>query len=371
MTRTQISMTLLLSLALGAAGCAEDALTDESFAALEEASVVPEAEADEVDEVPAADADGDVAEEAEAEDASGSASAAAAAAPQRTVNASATLAYNLKGLRHNIAVQKAYIGSTYVYVTQRSGGTCYLSRLKISGQNANYVDSMTVTHAGHCQTLDMYTYAGKNYFYFSSKADPSTVTQWSLQVARLLYKAGATYDYTDLHRFTYLNYANKNGTRLGTTYRVDGGGNSTHTFFRVQTSEGTVTWSIYDTVALNHLLDASEQVRLDSSGATHACVASFTRSGGGIVRPNGSFQGADLLGQTQLYTSGGGEGDTPQIAKLSSAGAYKALVKVTNVGAHEIEGVQTKNGNVYFTILPDPVNKTNSQRIYYVSDGIF
>lgn len=44
-----------------------------------------------------------------------------AASPEKTVNASATLAYNLKGLNHNVAVQKAYIADKYLYVTQRSG----------------------------------------------------------------------------------------------------------------------------------------------------------------------------------------------------------------------------------------------------------
>lgn len=294
-----------------------------------------------------------------------------AATPEKTVNASATLAYNLKGLKHNLAVQKAYIASTYVYVTQRSGGTVYLSRLLISGNNATYVDEMTITNSGHGQTLDMYTYNGINYFYFSSKADPATSYYWSLQVARLQYKAGATYNYTDLHRFTYMNYANKTGARLGETYRVDGGGNSTHTVFRVQTAEGTVTWSIYDTVALNKLLDSTDQVRMDSAAAIKACVASFTQSGSDIIRPNGSFQGADLLGQTKIYTSGGADGDTPQIALISSSGAYKTLVNITNVGKREIEGVQTKNGNVYFTIVTDPVNKKDTQKIYYVSDSIF
>ncbi|MCA0756719.1 class III bacteriocin [Paenibacillus sp. N4] len=294
-----------------------------------------------------------------------------AASPAKTVKASATLAYNLKGLKHNVAVQKAYIASKYVYVTQRSGGTCYLSRLLIKGSNATYVDEMTVTNTGHCQTLDMYTYKGINYFYFSSKADSSTSYYWSLQVARLQYSPGAKYDYTDLHRFTYMNYANKKGSRLGETYRVDAGGNSTHTVFRVQTKEGTVTWSIYDTVKLNKLLDGKEQVRMDSAAAKGACVASFTQSGGAIVRPNGSFQGADMLGSTEIYTSGGAEGDTPQIAMMSNKGAYKTLVKITNVGAHEIEGVQTKNGNVYFTIVTDPVNKKNTQKIYYVSDSLF
>jgi hypothetical protein len=300
-----------------------------------------------------------------------SVTSARAATPERTVSVAASLAFHLKGLQHNVAVQKAYIGTEYVYVTQRSGGTCYLSRLRISGSDASFVDKMTVTNAGHCQTLDMYTYKDTNYFYFSSKADASTDKYWSLQVARLQYKAGATYDYTDLRRFTYMNYANPSGTRLGTTYRVDGGGNSAHTVFRVQTEEGTVTWSIYDTVKLNQLLDASEQVRLDSAAARNACVASFTRSGSGIVRPNGSFQGLDLLGGSQIFTSGGAEGETPQVAKLTSAGAYKTLAKIGNVGTHEIEGVQTKNGNVYFTIVVDPVNKKNTQRIYFVSDNVF
>ncbi|XEC95716.1 helveticin J family class III bacteriocin [Paenibacillus tarimensis] len=294
-----------------------------------------------------------------------------AATSGRTVNASATLAYNLKGLNHNVAVQKAYIASTYVYVTQRSGGTCYLSRLRINGSDATYVDEMTITNAGHCQTLDMYTYNGVNYFYFSSKADPSTSYYWSLQVARLKYSPGAKYDYTDLHRFTYMNYANASGTRLGETYRVDGGGNSTYTIFRIQTAEGTVTWSIYDTVALNRLLDSNEMVRMDSAAAVSASVTSFTQSGSAIVRPNGSFQGVDMLGNTEIYTSGGAEGETPQIAMMSNTGAYKTLVKITNVGTHEIEGVQTKNGNVYFTIVTDPVNKKNTQKIFYVPDTIF
>lgn len=294
-----------------------------------------------------------------------------AASPERTVNASAKLAYNLKGLNHNLAVQKAYIASTYLYVTQRSGGTVYLSRLLMNGSDATYVDEMTITNSGHGQTLDMYTYNGINYFYFSSKADPSTTYNWSLQVARLQYSAGATYDYTDLHRLTYMNYADKTGSRLGETYRVDGGGNSAYTILRIQTAEGTVTWSIYDTAALNRLLDSNEQVRMDSAAAVSACVTSFTQSGSAIVRPNGSFQGFDMLVNTEIYTSGGAEGDTPQIAMMSNTGAYKTLVNITNVGTHEIEGVQTKDGNVYFNIVTDPVNKKNTQKIYYVPDSTF
>lgn len=294
-----------------------------------------------------------------------------AASPGKTVNASATLAYSLKGLKHNLVVQKAYIASKYLYVTQRSGETVYLSRLLMKGRTATYVDEMTITNSGHGQTLDMYTYKNIDYFYFSSKSDPSTSYDWSLQVARLRYSAGKKYDYTDLRRFTYMNYANKTGKRLGDTYRVDGGGNSDYTIFRVQTAQGTVTWSIYNTAALNRLLDSSEQVRMDSAAAKKACVASFTQSGSGIVRPNGSFQGMDMLGSTKIFTSGGAQGQTPRIALMSKTGAYKTLVKITNVGKHEIEGVQTKNGNVYFTIVPDPKNKKDTQKVYYVPESKF
>jgi hypothetical protein len=296
---------------------------------------------------------------------------AGAATPAKTVNAAATLAYNIKSLRHNLAIQKSYIASTYVYVTQRSGGTVYVSRCLINGTDATYQDEMTLTNCGHGQTLDMYTYNGINYLYVSSKADPSTTYYWSLQVARMLYTAGATYDYTSLHRFTYMNYADKTGTSLGTTYRVDAGGNSTHTAFRVQTVEGTVTWSVYDTVTLNQLLDGNIQVQMNSAGAVNACLYSFTQSGTNIIRPNGSFQGMDLLGSTEIYASGGAEGEVPSIAMITNTGAYASLVKITNVGNHEIEGVQTKNGNVYFVIVTDPVNKQSTQKIYYVSDLIF
>ena len=299
---------------------------------------------------------------------------ASAATPGKTVNASATLAYNIKSLNHNVAIQKSYIASTYVYVTQRVGSTVYLSRCLISGTNATYQDEMTLTNCGHGQTLDMYTYNSINYLYVSSKDDSTAPDYWSLQVARLLYVAGATYDYTSLHRFTYMNYADKTGTSLGTTYRVDAGGNSTHTAFRVQTTADTtnsVTWAVYDTVALNQLLDANTQVQMNSSGAVSACLYSFTQTGSNIIRPNGSFQGMDLLGSTEIYTSGGGEGQVPSIALITNTGAYQSLVQITNVGNHEIEGVQTKNGNVYFVIVPDPVNKQSTQKIYYVSDLIF
>ncbi|HHT53424.1 MAG TPA: hypothetical protein GX011_00615 [Clostridiales bacterium] len=296
---------------------------------------------------------------------------AEAATPQKTVNASATLFLTVKGLQHNVVIQNFYIGSTYLYVTQRVNGTVYLSRCLMSGNEATFVNKMTLTNCGHGQTLDMYTYNGVDYFYVSSKADPSTSYYWSLQVARLKYQPGVTLNYTDLRRFTYMNYANPTGTRLGTTYRVAGGGNSNYTIFRIQTVEGSVTYSIYNTAALNQLLDANQQVRMDSAAAKAACVKSFTQTGSAIVRPNGSFQGVDMLSNNEIYVTGGGHGDVPQIARMSNTGTYQTLVKIINVGNYEIEGVQTKNSRVYFVIVPNTTSKKNTQRVYYVSDSIF
>jgi hypothetical protein len=294
-----------------------------------------------------------------------------AAGPEKVVEASATLAYNIKGLKHNVAVQKAYIDSQYIYITQRSKGTCYFSRLRINEKDAIFQDEMVINNAGHCETMDMYTYNGKQYFYIGSNADPATSYYWSQEVARIQYSPGATVDYTALDRFTDMNYANKTGTKLGTTYRVAGGGNSKYTIFRIQTAEKTVTWSIYDTAALNRLLDGNKRVSMNSAEAVKACITSFTQSGSAIVRPNDSFQGVDLLGNAEIYTPGGVEGDTPQIAMMSADGTFKTLVKITNVGKHEIEGVQLKNGNVYFTIVTDPSNKRSTQKIYYIPDSLF
>jgi len=63
-------------------------------------------------------------------------------------------AYNIKGLKHNLNVQNFYIGSNYLYVTQRHESTTYLSRCIISGNTATYKDEMVLSNCGHGQTLE-------------------------------------------------------------------------------------------------------------------------------------------------------------------------------------------------------------------------
>ena len=298
----------------------------------------------------------------------------AAASPKSTKSVSATLAYTLKGLPLGRAVQNFYIGSTYIYCTQRVDGTTYLNRLKIEGKTAVYKDRMTFKNCGHGQSLDCYSYNGENYFYIGVKADDSTDYYWSVQIARVKYEAGKTYDYTDLNRFTYMNYASKSSSRLGDTYRVACGGNSKYTIFRIQTKNSSrVTWSIYDTAKLNKLLDKSKTVRMDTSAARAACLYSFSSSVSSAIRPNDSFQGIDLSTYSKLYTSGGADGQTPQIAKFNQNGTYLKLLKISNVGKKEIEGVQCKDSKVYFVIVTGTTAaaKKNEQKIYYVNESAF
>ena len=67
---------------------------------------------------------------------------AARASANKNVKAKATLKYKITGLPSTAAIQKTYIGSTYIYVIQRSGSNSYLSRCVINGTTATYQDHM-------------------------------------------------------------------------------------------------------------------------------------------------------------------------------------------------------------------------------------
>ena len=111
----------------------------------------------------------------------------AAPSPVSTVNVTADLAYDLKGLKYNTVIQNFYIDTDYIYVTQSAGsGTFYLSRLKISGKTATYVDHMTLTNCGNGESLAGYHYNGKLYFFIGAKGLEAT-NYGSTQIARIRY----------------------------------------------------------------------------------------------------------------------------------------------------------------------------------------
>ncbi len=300
----------------------------------------------------------------------------AAAKPKATGSTKATLAYTLKGLPVGRAVQNFYVGSTYVYVTQRVDSTTYLSRLKINGKVANYVDHMTLLNCGHGESLDMYSHNGQNYFYIGCKADTSGDNDHflSLQIARIKYEPGAKYDYSELNRFINLDCTNKNGTDLGSVYRAAVAVRGETTIFRVELKGSRdVIYAAYTTSKINELLDKSKTASMKADGMKSAHLFSIRFKKSENVRANSGFQGLEISAKSRIYLSGGAKGETPAIARMNSSGEYLKLVKITNVGKLEIEGLQWKDDKLYFAIVTGDTSasRKNEQKIYFINENVF
>ena len=291
----------------------------------------------------------------------------AAPAATETVSVDAEYRYTLKGLPYALIVQNFFIDDSTLYITQHGGnGITYLSRLEIRGDQAVYQDHMTLNNCGRGESLAGYYYNNKLYFYVGCKIDTSATTNYSTQIARVSYEAGKTYNYTQLNRFDHLNYTTTDGSRLGTLYRNNVCANSRYTIFRVQTSEGTVTYACYDTKGLNALLDASQSVDLSKDEPRAKIIYSLTQSGSDqIVRPNGSFQGVELYDKNTIFTCGGaGEGVIPKIGKLNNSGKFLCEATIANVGTSSINGLQILNGKIYFAVEGN--SWTDGQMIYSI-----
>lgn len=306
-----------------------------------------------------------------------------------TKSVTPTLAYTIKGLNHNLNVQNFYVGSSYLYITQRSGSTTYLSRCTISGKTATYKDEMVLTNCGHGQSLEYMQYDDKSYFLVGCKSSSTDNMNWSLQTGVIQYSAGKKLDYTDMKRFSYMNYANKTATSVGTTKRVAAATSQDNNriIFRVCNTNNDFMYSIYDRNALlKMLLKDTNGTNLDMRTAKSACLASFTQKGSSRVWPNKSFQGVEMTGKSNIYVSGGGEGEIAKICKMNTQGTLLSTVSITGVKkteggkTPEIEGLQAKTVNgenrIYF-VLPyyDKVlgvlKKTNTQQVYYIKESSF
>ena len=255
------------------------------------------------------------------------------------------------------------IGSTYIYVIQRSGSNAILSRCKIDGKIAKYQDRMTLKNFGHGQTLEWFEYNSKPYFWVTCKANEAYDIKWRTQIGRLQYEAGKSIDYTEIPRFSHMSYANKNGSSIGEVKRVDAALSSDRkkVFFWVMDNTGKIQYSFYNADKLNNELDKKESqnskfVPCKSSAVKVACYGSFTQLGSNRVLPNGSCQGLEFSDGDSIYIIGGAAGDKPGITKLTGSGtSYKYSCRVTathnNFGdSAEPEGIQLKGDYVYFGI---------------------
>lgn len=281
----------------------------------------------------------------------------------KNVKAAATLRYKIKGLTNTAAIQKTYIGSTYIYVIQRIGSDSHLSRCLINGSTATYQDHMTLKNFGHGQTLEWFEHNSKAYFWVTCKANEAYKFKWGTQIGRIQYKAKGSVDYTEIPRFSHMSYANKSGTSIGEVKRVDAALSSDRkkVFFWVMDNTGEIQYSFYNAEKLNAELDKKESeeskfVPCTSSAVKSACYGSFRQSGSNRVLPNDSCQGLEFSDGDSIYIIGGAAGQKPGIAKLTGSGSsykYSCLVTAThnNFGGNaESEGIQLKGDYVYFGI---------------------
>lgn len=308
---------------------------------------------------------------------------AARASANNSVSASATLRYKIKNLPSTAAIQKTYIGSTYIYVIQRSGMNSYFSRCMINGTEAVYQDRMLLTNFGHGQTLEWFERNGTPYFWVTCKANTAyTDKYWGTQIGRIQYEAGKTVDYTEITRFSHLSYANKAGSSIGSVKRVDAAMSSDKSkiMFWVQDTSGEIQYSYYKTSTLNAELDKkmnqeSKFVPFTSSAMKSACYGSFRQSGSNRVLPNGSCQGLEFSDGTSIYVIGGNTGEKPRIAKMTGSGSsykysYLASISHSNFGSGtECEGIQIKGDYLYFGICDK--TRADAACIYSINKNVF
>ena len=64
---------------------------------------------------------------------------------------------------------------------------------------------------------------------------------------------------------------------------------------------------------------------------------------------------------------------TAAIARMNSAGDFLKLVKITNVGKYEMEGLQWKDSKLYFAVVigDTAAARKNEQKIYYINESVF
>ncbi|MGN0460054.1 MAG: hypothetical protein ACI4HL_03965 [Ruminococcus sp.] len=325
------------------------------------------------------------------------------AQPNKTINLNATKAYTVNGLPKKRHIQKSYVGSTYIYVSQSVGTDTYLSRYTINGTTATYKDHMVLNGFGHNQTLEVYNHNGKTYILIGCKANPDPkwdTSYFTMQVGRIQYSPGATISsYSNISRLARLDCANTTATPFDTidtnssdyidgevtnvVMRMDAALSSDKTklVLAVRSIYGKIQYSYYNFNTINNLLDSvdGESVNYiscaNNTSIKNACYFSCVQTGNQRVLPNSSCQGIDFTNAYSVYIAGGVGGQQPKIAKMiknnSGGYTYSYCINVTNTISGElpeIEGIQNATDYLYFVLCPS--TKSTSECIYSLDKSV-
>lgn len=314
-------------------------------------------------------------------------------------NLVATSVCTLRNLPVGNAVQRFSVvelnGDIYIFTTQRSGTTTYLSRCRYNPKNkiAVCLDSITLTGYGHGESLEVRVRDGKFYVYVASRANPVNDYAWGTEVTRFVYRQGKQ---TEIKTLTDFQCATATGAPVhegATAYRVNFSFNEESDRFLIYSrcdTNGSGSISHYFTSfrlsELDRLLDNAKGT-LSFKDCTSAFLAHHGKVSYKNFCPHGSFQGMDVCADgTTVYISGGAEGQQPQVYRIhltDTSIVSDELCNITEVYANrigmdkeyitqlnilpEIESFQQFNGRFYVSFNPGSGLKKNSTEIFVLS----
>ena len=307
----------------------------------------------------------------------------------------ATSVCTLKNLPVGNAVQRFFLimveEQLYIFTTQRSGTTTYLSRCRYDPKTklAYCLDSISLQGYGHGESLEVRVRNGKVYVYVGAEANMANSYAWSLEISRFVYDKGKKTEECKLGDF---EYATKDGYPLhsgATSYRVNFSLNEESDRFLIYVRCDTNFDKSYWHYFVSYRLSELDRI-LDEEGSISilGCKSAFLENHGVYNKcPHGSFQGMDLCadGKT-VYVCGGAEGEQPQIqrshigdpfmkpdelcniteiysARIGMSREYITTLKVLP----EIESFQQFNGRFYFSFNPGSGLKKNNTEIFVLS----
>lgn len=180
----------------------------------------------------------------------------------------------------------------------------YISRYKIEGTVAFYLDKMVLNNCGHSQTLDVYDWNGKTYILVTCKPLESGEFLWARQIGRIEYEPNKTIEsYKNINRLTNI-----------TDYRVECGLSADTNILLVYTKSlsGEKKITQYDFGQINELLDREKWIPIKYAKQINGGEVTSD-----ILGYKKSLQGIDVAnGGNTIYISGGSKGDAPEIKKL-------------------------------------------------------
>ena len=345
--------------------------------------------------------------------------------PSKIIYMKATKAYKVTGLKHRLNIQRSYVGSGYIFVSQsNSNGITYLSRCTLNNTTATYKDEMKLVNFGHNQTLEFYSHNNKTYILIGCKGnlnDKPYGKGLTIQVGRIQYKAGTTIsNYTQINRMVRLDCANTSGkpfdiiseNSLASGYNIETvvqrmdaslSSNKKYLVLAVRSIHEHIQYSYYDFDVINNLLDKVEGKTpnyiscYNNSNIKNACKFSCIQKKGKRILPNGSCQGIDFTNAYSIYmASGNGTNRNyenkyytnymPKIAKMvknNNGYDYALCIRITNTYTSkynskgqiiknnttlanyymEIEGIQNTTDYLYFVLLPARVPQSTVKEV--------